>query len=115
MGVDNGEGTWGNGANEEVVVVGCCVHKHEAGDRVWAKKVKPSRCSWISGAPCETVKGDDAEGWCGVYKVAVVMGLCAHKMRGREGVWAKIRNQAVLARFRAMWNGDRGWCIRMVW
>ena len=54
---------------------------------VWAKKSKPSRRGWISGAPYKTAKGDRAEGWCGgVYEVAAGVGLCACKMRGREGV-----------------------------
>ena len=73
--------------------MGCLIHKHEAGDGVWAKKPELSCCGSISAAPCKTAKGDGMEGWCGdVYEVAVVVGLCACERQGREGVWAKIRN-----------------------
>jgi hypothetical protein len=73
------------------VVVGCCVRKREAGEGVWAKRSKLSCRGSILGAPCKTAKGDGAEGWCGgAYEVSAVVGLCAHEMRGREGVWAKI-------------------------
>ena len=96
MGVESGEGRWCKGADEGVVVVGCCVRKHEAGEGVWAKRPKPSCRGSILWAPCKTVKGDGAEGWCGgAYEVAAVVGLCTREMRGREGVWAKIQNQAV--------------------
>ena len=80
MGVDSGEGRWCKGADEGVVV-GHCVHKREAGEGVWAKRPKPSRRGSISGALCETAKGDGAEGWCGgAYEVVVVVvGLCARK------------------------------------
>jgi len=75
-----------NGADEGVVVVGCCVRKREVGEGVWAKRSKPSHHGLISGAPYETAKGDGAEGWCGgVYEVAVEVGLCTCKTRGREG------------------------------
>ena len=91
MGVDSGEGRWCKGADEGVGVVGHCICKHEVGEGVWAKRLKPSRCGLILGALCKTAKGDGAEGWCGgVYEVAAVVGLCTCEMRGREGVWAKI-------------------------
>jgi hypothetical protein len=87
MGVESGEGRWSNGADEGVVVVGRCVHKHEAGEGVWAKKSKLSRCGSISGALYKTAKGDGVEWWCGrVYEEAAAVGLCARKMRGKEGV-----------------------------
>jgi hypothetical protein len=74
-----------------VVVVGCCVCKHKAGEGVWAKKPKLSRCGSILGALCKMVKGDGVEGWCGgVYEVAAVVGLCAHEREAVRGVWAKI-------------------------
>jgi len=102
MEVESSEGRWHGGADEVVVVVGHCIHKCEAGESVCAKKPKPSRHGLILGAPCETVKGDSGEGWCGgVYEVVAVVGLCARETRGREGVWAKTRNRAVVARFRA--------------
>jgi hypothetical protein len=76
---------------ELVEVVGCCVCKHEAGEGVWAKKPKLSRRGSISGAPYRTVKGDDAEWWCGgVYEAAAAVGLCARETRGREGVLGQI-------------------------
>jgi hypothetical protein len=77
MGVDSSEGRWCKGADEGVVVVGRCVRKCEAGEGVCAKRPKPSRRGSISGAPCETAKGDGAEGWCGgAYEVVVVVGSC---------------------------------------
>jgi hypothetical protein len=79
---------WCSGADE---MVGCCVCKCEAGEEVWAKKSKPSRHSSVLGAPCKIAKGDGVKvWWSGVYEVAAVVGLCAHKMQGREGVWGKI-------------------------
>jgi hypothetical protein len=67
-------------------VVGRCVHKHEAGEGVWAKRLKPSHHGSILGAPYETAKGDSAEGWCGgVYEVVGVVGLCACETQGRDG------------------------------
>jgi hypothetical protein len=42
---------------------------------VWAKNAKPSRCSSVLGAPCETAAGDDAERWWGgVDEVMAVVG-----------------------------------------
>ena len=81
--------------------MGRCVRKCEAREGVWAIKPKPSRRGSISGAPSKTARGDGGEMWCGgVYEVVVmVVGLCAHKTRAREGIWAKTRNQAVEARF----------------
>jgi hypothetical protein len=90
-GVDSSEGRWCKGVDEGVVVVGHCIRKCKAGEGVWAKRLKPSYCGLISGAPCEMAKGDGVEGWCGgAYEVAVAVGLCTRKMQGREGVWAKI-------------------------
>ena len=42
------------------------------GEGVWAKKAKPSCCSSVSGVPCETAAGDDAEGWWDGVMVVVV-------------------------------------------
>ena len=86
MGVDSREGRWCKGADEGMVVVGHCVHKRKVGEGVWAKRPKPSRCGSILGAPCETAKGDGAEGCGGAYEVAVVVGPCARETGGREGV-----------------------------
>ena len=44
------------------MVVGRCVRKCEAGEGVWAKRLKLSRRSSILGALCKMVKGDGAEG-----------------------------------------------------
>jgi len=46
-GHNRGNTRWCGGANEVMVVVGCCVGKHEAGEGVWAKKLKLSRCGLI--------------------------------------------------------------------
>ena len=56
------------------------------GEGVWAKNAKPSCCSSVSGAPCETTAGDDAERWWGgVDEVTAVVGsrvgLC------KPGLW----------------------------
>jgi hypothetical protein len=93
MGVEIGEERWCNGADEGVVVVGCCVRKHEAGEGVLAKRLKPNHHGLILGAPYKMAKGDGAEGWCGgVYEVAAAVGLHAHETQGREGFGAKTRN-----------------------
>jgi hypothetical protein len=42
-----------------------------SGRGVWAKKVKPSCCSSVSGVPCEMAVGNDAEGWCDGVMVVV--------------------------------------------
>jgi hypothetical protein len=66
------------------------------------KNPKPSRCGSVSGATCEMVMGDSAQGWWGGgYDVVMVVGPCARETRGREGIRAKNRNRAVVARFRA--------------
>jgi hypothetical protein len=123
MEVDNGEGRWCDGADEGVVVVGRCVRKREAGEGVWAEQPKPSRRDSISGALCEMAKGDGVEGWCGgVYEVAAVVGLCVREREAARGVWAKIRNRAVVARFKARRAKQRrgmvhrgGVAVRMRW
>src|SRR5882762_6956114 len=44
------------------------------GEGVWAKNAKPSCHRSVSGAPCESAAGDDAEGWWdGVVVVVVVV------------------------------------------
>ena len=47
--------------DEVAVVMGHCVHKHEARVGVWAKKLKLSHYGSISGALCKMVKGDGGE------------------------------------------------------
>jgi hypothetical protein len=113
--MESSERRWCDGVDEAVVAMGRCVRKREAREGVWAIKPKPSRRGSISGAPSETAKGDGGEMWCGgVYEVVVVVvGLCAHETRGREGVWAKTRNRAVEARFRARRVKRRRGMVRM--
>jgi hypothetical protein len=116
--MESGERRWCGGADEAVVAMGRCVRKREAREGVWAIKPKPSRRGSISGAPSKTARGDGGEMWCGgVYEVVVVVvvvvGLCAHKTRAREGIWAKTRNRAVEARFRARRVKRRQGMVRM--
>ena len=56
------------------------------GEGVWAKNTKPSCRSSVSGAPCETAAGDDAEGWWnGVVMVEVVVWLFSWKREAQGG------------------------------
>jgi hypothetical protein len=78
---------WCDDADEVVVVVGCCVCKHEAGGGLGAENHETECDNSVSGAPCErTVKGDGGRWWCGAGKLVVVVGLCVRKCE--VGEWA---------------------------
>jgi len=57
---------------------------------VWAKNPKLSCRSSVSGVPCETAAGNDAEGWWdGVVVVVVVVWLFGWKREARGGLGQK--------------------------
>ena len=81
---------WGGGMCEVVVVVGSRVRETRGGERVWAKKLKPSCRGSVSGTPCEMAMQDGAYGWCGgMCEVVVVVGSRIRETRGEEQVWVK--------------------------
>jgi len=53
MGVESSGGRWCGGANEVVVVVGCCVCKCEAGEGAEGQKSEIEPLGLISGMPSE--------------------------------------------------------------
>jgi hypothetical protein len=60
------------------------------GERVWAKKLKPSCRGSVSGTPCEMAMQDGAYRWCGgMCEVVVVVGSHIRETRGEEQVWVK--------------------------
>jgi hypothetical protein len=57
---------------------------------VWAKNAKPSCRSSVSGVPCETAVGDNAEGWWGgVDEVTASAGLRVGLRKLRLWVWGQ--------------------------
>ena len=93
--------------------------KREAGEGVWAKRLKPSRRGSISVAPCKTAKGDIAWGWHGGTDqvVVVVVGLCGCKTRGGEGgLGEKPETEPPWLGFGCTtWNGNGGCCVGVAW
>jgi len=76
--------------DDKMVLLWWCGHpvgNARLGEGVWAKNVKPSCHSSVSGAPCETAAGDDGEGG-GVDEVDEVTVVAGSRVGLRKlGLW----------------------------
>jgi hypothetical protein len=59
---------------------GCAFANVRAGGGIWARNLKPSACSSVSGVPCKTaVWGDAGMWWAWGNSMEAVGGLCVHQ------------------------------------
>jgi hypothetical protein len=86
-------------AYEAAVVMGWCIHEHEAGEGGWRLK---HRIQAALGAPLKmAIGGDRAGSQGGAYEAAAVMGWYIREHEAGEGGWRpKHRIRAAMAQFR---------------
>jgi len=102
MGVESGEGRWCDGADEGVVVVGRCIRKREAGEGFGLKGQNRAVVARFRVHRTKRRRGMVRRG--GVVECMRWRrrwGCALAKREAGRGFWAKTRNRAVVARFRA--------------
>ena len=90
MVMERGSGWLWGGSHDATAVVGCRVHKREAGEGLGAEK--PEIDLWWLGFGHALQNGNGGDGrrwWYGADEAVVVVGLCVRKRERGEGVWGR--------------------------